>query len=163
MRYIYPAAILMAFGLAGCGTTVVSPAIANKPGVKTAMGQDGYPILVSVHLTTPTKTTAESRSKCISSQLDDIEGAPIIVGSAVQASGKSSFYFARVGANEAFRYTVRVDGQSSSSYTFERLRYFGSGTQGGPIMASQYWSPEKLVEELETITDRIDACARTYG
>lgn len=84
----------------------------------------------------------------------------MVSGHTVQASAKGAFYFAAVGVSKAFRYSLTVQGDASSTYVFDRLRYIDSGSQGGPIMASSYWSPEHVVKELEDITNRIDSCAR---
>ncbi|MEE1922697.1 hypothetical protein V0R50_10620 [Pseudomonas sp. 148P] len=160
MRAAATATIFLSAALSGCGTTTVSPAIAGNPGVKTATGPNGYPVLASVTFNRSGAATPDARSACIRSQVNDIEGAPVITGSAVQASAKTSFYFAAVGMSKAFRYSLAVQGDSNSTYTFDRMRYINEGSQGGPLMASSYWSPEYVVQELESIADSIDSCAR---
>ncbi|MDD1979633.1 hypothetical protein [Pseudomonas tussilaginis] len=161
MRFTLAATLLLTSVLAGCGTTTVSPAIASNPGVRTAIGPDGYPILTSVTFTRSARASADDRANCTKSQINDIESSPVKTGSSIEASGKTSFYFAEVGMSKAFRYSLKIRGDNNSVYTFDRLRYINNGSQGGPIMASKWWSPEYLVEELESITDRIDACTRS--
>ncbi len=85
----------------------------------------------------------------------------MVTGSTVQVSAKTSFYFAAVGMSKAFRYSLTVQGDSSSTYIFDRMRYINDGSQGGPLMAASYWSPEYVVQELEGIVDRIDNCTRS--
>lgn len=160
MRAAATATIFLSAVLSGCGTTTVSPAIADNPGVKTATGPNGYPVLTSIAFTRPSSAKPESRAACLRSQLNDIEGSPVVSGNTVQASAKGSFYFAVVGMSKAFRYSLTIRGDSNSTYVFDRLRYIDSGSQGGPLMASSYWSPEYVVKELEDITNRIDSCAR---
>lgn len=161
MRLTLAATLLLASTLTGCGTTTVSPAIAGNPGVKTAFGPDGYPIITSVTFSRPTLGSAEARADCAKSQINDIEANPVKTGQSVQASGKTSFFFAQVGMSKAFRYSLNIQGDKNSVYTFDRLRYINSGSQGGPLMASKHWSPEYVVQELENITESIDACVRT--
>lgn len=161
MRITLAAMLLLASTLTGCGTTTVSPAIAGNSGVKTAIGPDGYPILTSVTFSRPVAASADDRADCAKSQINDIEASPVKSGNSIQASGKTSFYFAAVGMSKAFRYSLNIHGDSNSVYTFDRLSYINNGSQGGPIMASKHWSPEYVVQELETITDRIDTCIRT--
>jgi hypothetical protein len=158
MRLTLAATLLLASALTGCGTTTVSPAIAGNPGVKTAMGPDGYPILTSVTFSRPAAASADDRADCAQSQINDIEAIPVKTGRSIQVSGKASFYFAAIGMSKAFRYSLNIHGDNSSVYTFDRLNYINDGNQGRPLMASRHWSPEYVVQELENITDRIDAC-----
>ncbi len=160
MRGTATATLLISALLSGCGTTTVSPVIAGNPGVKTATGPSGYPVLTSVTFSRTGSAKPDARSACIRSQVNDIEGSPVVTGSTVQVSAKTSFYFAAVGMSKAFRYSLTVQGDSSSTYTFDRMRYINEGSQGGPLMASSYWSPEYVVQELESIADSIDSCAR---
>ena len=50
MRAAVTATIFLSVVLSGCGTTNVSPAIASNPGMNTATGPNGYPVLTSVTL-----------------------------------------------------------------------------------------------------------------
>jgi hypothetical protein len=161
MRVIHAVSAIILTSLVGCGTTSVSPAISGKPGIQTGVGPDGYPILISLTLNKPTLSRAEARVDCAKSQMNDIEGTPVINGTSVQASAKTSFYFAQVGMSKAFRYSLLISGENGSIYKFDRLRYIDNGNQGGPIMASKYWSPEYVVQELESIADNIDTCVRS--
>ena len=161
MRFTLAATLLLTSALTGCGTTTVSPAVAGNPGVKTAVGPDGYPILTSVTFNRSAAASADVRANCAKSQINDIESSPVKAGSSIEASGKTSFYFAQVGMSKTFRYSLKIRGDNNSVYTFDRLRYINNGSQGGPMMASKYWSPEYVVQELEEIADRIDACIRT--
>lgn len=161
MRIIHTTSAVIFASLVGCGTTSVSPAISDKPGIQTGTGPDGYPILISLTLNKPTPAGAEARADCAKSQMNDIEGTPVITGTSVQASAKTSFYFAQVGMSKAFRYSLSISGENRSVYKFDRLRYIDNGNQGGPIMASKYWSPEYVVQELESIADNIDMCVRS--
>lgn len=161
VRVIHAASLFLLVSLAGCGTNSVSPAISGNPGVQTGIGPDGYPTLLSLTVSRPTSAGAEARASCIKSQVNDIEGAPVISGDSVQASAKSSFYFAAVGMSKSFRYSLLISGGNSSVYKFDRLHYINDGSQGGQIKASTYWSPEYVVQELESIADRIDDCVRS--
>lgn len=162
MRLTLATTLLVASALTGCGTTTVSPAISGNPAVKTAIGPDGYPILTSVTFSRPAAASADDRADCAQSQINEIEANPVKTGNSIQASGNTSFYFAEVGMSKSFRYSLSVRGDNNSVYTFDRLRYINNGSQGGPMMASKYWSPEYVVQELEEITNRIDACIRKH-
>lgn len=152
--------VMLLASLSGCGTTSVSPAISGNPGVKTAAGRDGYPIITSVTVTKPTPASAGTRASCARSQINDLEAAPTIDGNVVRASGKSSFQFESAGQILPFRFSVAVSGERDTSYVFDRIRYLKDAGQGGPAMASRWWSPENLVAELEDVAERIDECAR---
>lgn len=158
MRGNATAILLIAALLSGCSTTTVSPAIAGNPGVKTARGPNGYPVLSSVTFSRAGHAKPDVRSACIRSQVNDIESAPVTIGSTVHVSAKASFYFAAVGISKPFRYSLTVQGDSNSTYTFDRLRYINDGSQGGQLMAASYWSPEYVVQELEGIADSINRC-----
>lgn len=161
VRVVHAASAILIASLAGCGTNSVSPAISGNPGVKTGIGPNGYPTLISVTFDRATPAGAEARAACAKSQMNDIESTPIITGTAVQASAKTSFYFAQIGMSKELRYSLLISGEGNSVYKFDRLRYMNDGSQGGPIMASRYWSPEYVVQELESIADSIDECARS--
>lgn len=161
MRVIHAASLFLLVSLAGCGTNSVSPAISGNPGVQTGVGPDGYPTLISLTINKPTVAGAEGRAACARSQMNDLEGAPVISGTSVQASAKSSFYFSPAGISKPFRYSLLISGESQTVYKFDRLHYINDGSQGGEIKASSYWSPEYLVQDLENIADRIDECARS--
>ncbi|MNG74486.1 hypothetical protein D3C81_809210 [compost metagenome] len=160
MRAIHAVSAILITGLAGCATTEVSPEISRNPGVETGVGAHGYPILISLTLSKPSVAGAKARAECAKSQMNDIEGAPVIAGASVQASAKGSFFFPSAGVSKPFRYSLSISGESGSVYKFDRLRYINDGSQGGQIMASKYFSPEYVVQELESIADNIDACVR---
>ncbi|WP_179053320.1 hypothetical protein [Pseudomonas hunanensis] len=158
MHFIHAASAFLLACLVGCGTTSVSPAITGNPGVQTGIGPDGYPTLLSLTVKRPRSAGAEARAACVKSQVNDIEGEPVVAGASVQASAKSSFYFAAVGMSKAFRYSLLISGENGSVYKFDRLHYINDGSQGGQIKASTYWSPEYVVQELESIADRVNDC-----
>lgn len=161
MRVIYAVSAFLLASVAGCGTNSVSPAIAGNPGVQTGVGPDGYPTLISLTIRRPTIAGAKDRSECAKSQMNALEGDPVISGSSVQASAKSSFYFAPVGVSKPFRYSLLISGERQTAYKFDRLYYINDGSQGGQMKASSYWSPEYVVQDLESIADRIDECTRS--
>lgn len=149
---------LMAITLVGCGTTQVSPALSGKPGVVTAIGADGYPVVKSITITRALTAPPERAATCVAKSVDKPESAPII-STDVQVSGLAAFRNDMEGFTRTFRYTLARSNEGV--YVFDRLRYTGQGTVGIEVMASKYWSPENVYAELQSITDRVDRCLRS--
>lgn len=148
--------------LAGCGTTVVSPLLAAKPGVVTTPGADGYPVVVSIAFDRAAVDKTRLAA-CLSRNVDSPEGLPIEDDRSVQVSGKASYMVAEGLGSRAWniRYTLQaVPKPTGSVFQFSRIAYASTtGGPGMPLMASKWWNPELAYGALEEVVDRIVACA----
>ena len=144
--------VVIAMALAGCGTKIVSQELATKPGVITATGKDGYPVVKSITF----KRSSADISRvlaCMQAEVDGITGNPVQIDGAVKSSGKAyaSLQFSNY---VAFAMTVR-----DTEYRFDRLANAGLNGPAFELMASSYGTPENAYAALESIADRVSGCA----
>jgi len=96
---------IIATVLVGCGTKIVSKALANKEGVVTGTGADGYPVVKSITFKRP-KADVSRVLACMQVEVDGLTGTPVQIDGAVRSSGKAyaSLQFSNY---VAFAMTVR--------------------------------------------------------
>lgn len=138
--------------LTGCGTTSVSPLIANKPGVVTGANKDGYAIVKSITFMRPPADVARILV-CMQSDVDGVTGPPVQIDGAAKANGKA-YATLQYSNYVAFALTVR-----GAEYRFDRLANAGLNGPSYELMASTWGTPENAYAALEGIADRVSGCA----
>lgn len=146
--------LLSVLGLAGCGTTTVSPAIKGKEGVSTGFNSSGYPVVKSIVFQRPA-ADATRVLKCVQTEIDGLYGQPVELDGAVKAKGQT---YASVGASYYVAYALTIQG---GKYTFDRLNHAGENGPTYELMGSSHGSPENAYAALERITDRVSECSKT--
>lgn len=139
-------------GWEGCGTTTVSPLIANKPGVVAGANKDEYPIVKSITFTRPA-ANLDRVLVCMQSEVDGLAGAPVQIDGAAKANGRT-YATLQYSNYVAFAMTVR-----GTEYRFDRLANAGLNGPSFELMASTWGTPENAYSALEAIADRVSRCA----
>lgn len=143
---------VLSAALTGCGSKTVSPALAGLPGIVTDIGADGYPIVKSITFQRPVADSSRVL-ECMQVEVDGLISVPVEIDGAARARGH---FYVSIPIDSYMAFTLSVRG---GEYRFEHI---ATAWIKGPLYelkASAYYAPEKSYQALQSIADRVSACA----
>lgn len=149
------AAVCVGLGACAVVPNEVSPKLKGLPGVVTADGPQGYPIVQSFTFDKPPLPSNARLGECFE-QVADTWRAPKVTGNGMEAMGTLTYPLKTQGYYEGVRYRLNVSSQVGT-YQFYGMKLVHGG---GDFAAVEGMVPEIAYAKFQELAGQIDRCAR---
>ncbi|KTT49694.1 hypothetical protein SB11R_10185 [Pseudomonas oryzihabitans] len=148
------AAVCVALGACAVVPNEVSPKLKGLPGVLTADGPHGYPIVQSFTFDKPPLPSSARLGECFE-KVADTWRAPQVTGNGMEALGTLTYPTKTQGYYEGVRYRLNVSSQVGA------YRFYGmKNLRGSDFAAVEGMDPELAYAKFKELADQVDRCAR---